>query len=224
MSLLTRGPSGPAEPDDANQSSDDSASEPVQIFGRSDWNSGDIALISKVAAGDQASFELLYDRYAAVCLGLSRRIVVDPDLAQDAVKHAFLVVWKHADHFRRENGSVRSWLLNITHHQAVDLVRTQERHHRRQGAQEWLTSAIATGVLPEDQAETTWQSRRAMVAIGRLSKPQREVLMLCYYGGFTQTQVAKRLDVPLGTVKARCRTSLQLLRTALAAAPSEILA
>ena len=174
-----------------------------------------------IAAGCEASFEVLYRRYAAICLSLARRILIAPDLAEDAVQVAFLSIWENADRFRPELGSARGWLVSIAHHKAVDLVRSSERHRTRQFPDEWLSNAIASGVMPHDQAETNDEASRAMAAIAQLTRPQREALMLCYYGGLTQREVAERLDIPLGTVKTRCRTALGRLRDALAPDPIE---
>lgn len=184
----------------------------------------DASLMGGIAAGDEASFELLYHRYAATCLGLARRIVVDSEFAEDAVQVAFLSVWQHADRFRPGQGSVRSWLLNMTHHKAVDVVRSQELHRRRRVPQDWLLDAIDSGITPHEQAEITLDGRRAMDAIAQLTHEHREVLMLCYYGGFTQTEVAARLGLPLGTVKTRCRNALKRLRSALAVDANGLLA
>lgn len=182
----------------------------------------DAALVHHICAGDPASFEVLYQRYVSTCLGLSRRIVVDPALAEDVVQVAFLTVWEQADRFRPALGSVRAWLLAITHHKAVDLVRMQERNGTQRLPDAWLDNAIDTGVLPHDRAESNQQTRRAVAAIAQLRYIHREALMLCYYGGFTQSEAAARLDVPLGTVKSRCVVALRQLREALDPQPTEL--
>jgi RNA polymerase sigma factor (sigma-70 family) len=124
-----------------------------------------LTLMGHIAAGDQASFEILYHRYSGACLGLSHRIVVDSHFAEDAVQAAFLSVWEYADRFCPDRGSLRSWLLNITHHKAVDIVRAQQAQRSRSAPEDWLSQAIATGLMPQEQGEVTLESRRAVRAI-----------------------------------------------------------
>jgi RNA polymerase sigma-70 factor (ECF subfamily) len=216
MSLLNPGLRGQPDVEAPTATVKDIARTPVKAVPNSKEAVSDKALMGNVAAGDQASFEVLYRRYSALCLGLSRRIVVDRHLAEDAVQAAFLSVWEHADRFHPERGSLHSWLLNITHHKAVDVVRVQQAQRSRAAPEDWLSQAIDAGLMPQEQGEITLESRRAVDAISQLSQPHREALMLCYYGGYTQTEVAARLGLPPGTIKSRCRDALQRLRTTLA--------
>jgi RNA polymerase sigma-70 factor (ECF subfamily) len=221
MTLLNPGLWGQPDVEAHTASVTDIARAPGKAVTDSKAVVSDKTLMGRIAAGDQASFEVLYRRYAAVCLGLSRRIVVDRHLAEDAVQAAFLAVWEHADRFRPERGSLCSWLLNITHHKAVDVIRVQQAQRSRSAPEDWLSQAIDAGLMPQEQGEIMLESRRAVAAISQLSRPHREVLMLCYYGGYTQSEVAARLGLPLGTVKSRCRDALQRLRKSLATSPPD---
>jgi RNA polymerase sigma factor (sigma-70 family) len=172
----------------------------------------DEALLALVSRSDEEALAQLYDRYARVAYGLSLRVLRDPALAEDAVQEAFLAVWRSAGSFLAERAKPSTWILTLVHRRAVDLVRREER--RRSSP---LDPTSAEGVESTDD-EATLRSRRRIVqeALRQLPDEQREALELAYYGGFTQSELAERLGLPLGTIKSRMFTGLRRLRDLLA--------
>ena len=177
----------------------------------------DAALVERLASGDGEALAALYDRHGQACYGLARKITANDTLAEDAVQEAFLGMWRTPAAYQRGRGTVRTWLLGLTHHKAVDLVRRETAQQRRQNAH---AAQQAFDPPPqEDPATVVWQGARAAEvrsALGDLPETQREALALAYFGGYTQTEIAKLTGVPLGTVKTRTLTAMRRLRTRLA--------
>ena len=172
----------------------------------------DEALLALVSRSDDDALAELYDRYGRVAHGLALRILRDAALAEDAVQEGFLAVWRSADRFLAERAKPSTWILTLVHRRAVDLVRREER---RRG--EPLESAPDPASRAMDE-EVGLRSRRRIVqnALRQLPDDQREALELAYYGGFTQSELAERLGLPLGTIKSRMFTGLRRLRDLLA--------
>jgi RNA polymerase sigma factor (sigma-70 family) len=178
----------------------------------------DEGLLSLIAGSDEDALAELYDRFGGVAYGLALRILRDDALAQDAVQEAFLAVWRTADRFLAERARASTWVLTIVHRRAVDLVRREDRRRA-----EPLESAPepAAGESVEETAELGFQRRVVQEALRRLPPEQRQALELGYYGGLTQSELAERLDAPLGTIKSRMFTGLARLRELLAQAGLE---
>ena len=177
----------------------------------------DEALVALVARSDDAALAALYDRYGRVAYGLALRVLRDATLAQDAVQEVFLAAWRSAADFDPRLAKPSTWLLTFVHRRAVDLVRREQRRR-----------VEPLPETPEAPSETTdevaaLRERRQIVqhALRRLPHDQREALELAYYGGFTQSQLAERLGVPLGTIKSRIFGGLSRLRELLAEAGLE---
>jgi RNA polymerase sigma-70 factor, ECF subfamily len=177
----------------------------------------DATLVERLAGGDSEALAALYDRHGSVCYGLARKITANDTLAEDAVQEAFLGMWRTPAAYQRGRGTVRTWLLGLTHHKAVDLVRRETAQQRRQNAH---AAQQAFDPPPDDDPATmAWQGARAAevrTALGDLPDAQREALALAYFGGYTQTEIAKLTGVPLGTVKTRTLAAMRRLRTRLA--------
>jgi RNA polymerase sigma factor (sigma-70 family) len=160
---------------------------------------------------DVDGFAGLYDSFGSDCYRVARRIITDPQLAEDVVQNVFLAVWRGDAVFDETRGSIRTWLLTITHHKAVDAVRQNDRHTRRSATDDALASLPA-----EDDVEREgWQrTRRAHVesALTGLTEVQRQVITLAYFGGYTQTEIAALTNTALGTVKTRTLAALRQLR------------
>src|SRR5690242_7882040 len=155
----------------------------------------DEALLALIARGDDAALAALYDRFGGVAYRLAYRILRDQVLAQDAVQDAFLAAWRTALSYDPARGKASTWLLTLVHRRAVDLVR---REDRRRG--EPLETAPAAGTASVDEtAEVREQRRAVQTALAQLPPDQREALELAYYGGLSQSELAERLGVPLGT-------------------------
>ena len=178
----------------------------------------DEALLSLVASSDDGALAELYDRFGGVAYGLALRVLRDEALAQDAVQEAFLAVGRSADRFLAERAKASTWILTLVHRRAVDLIRREDR--RRAEPLESAPEPVA-GVSLEQEAELGFQRRIVREALLRLPPEQREALELGYYGGLTQSELAERLDQPLGTIKSRMFTGLTRLRDLLAQAGLE---
>ena len=178
----------------------------------------DEALLSLVASSDEQALAELYDRFGRVAYGLALRILRDEALAQDAVQDAFLAIWRNAERFLAERAKASTWILTLVHRRAVDLVRREDR--RRAEPLESAPEPAAAETV-EDEAALGFQRRVVQEALRRLPPEQREALELGYYGGLTQSELAERLDQPLGTVKSRMFTGLNRLRDLLAQAGLE---
>jgi RNA polymerase sigma factor (sigma-70 family) len=168
----------------------------------------DEELLEAVASGDDRALAALYDRFGRVAYGLAYRILRDQALAEDAVQEGFLAVWRSAQGYQRERSKAATWILTLVHRRAVDLVRREDR--RRTEALD-LAQEPASGSVDE---EAGLRDRRLAVqaALQRLPDDQRQALELAYYGGYTQSELAERLGVPLGTIKSRMFAGLARLR------------
>jgi RNA polymerase sigma-70 factor (ECF subfamily) len=168
----------------------------------------DEALLAIIATpdGDLALAEL-YDRYGKVAYGLAYRVLQNSSLAEDAVQEAFLAVWRTAGTYIRERGKPSTWLLTLVHRRAVDIVRREQRRRPPESVEEPVSNA------PAAEEEVTLRDRRKAVqaALRQLPADQREAIELAYYGGLTQSELAKQLGVPLGTVKSRMFAGLRRL-------------
>lgn len=174
----------------------------------------DEALVALVARGDDQALAELYDRYAALALGLARRVVRDAALAEDVVQETFVAVWRSAGRFSAERSSARAWVLMLAHRRAVDLVRARERRRAEQLPED-LDRADPRARDPADLVGLGQLRERVARALAQLPDQQREALELAYFGGYTQSELADRLGEPLGTIKSRMHSGLARLRTLL---------
>jgi len=174
----------------------------------------DAELVADVAVGDEAALEALYQRYGGACYRLSRRILDDAQLAEDVVQQVFLALWQGGG-YDRSRGAVSTWLMSITHHKAVDALRREAGRRKRLADDQELVEVEATGPGPADAAWTRLRADRTRAALRGLPPEQREVLLLAYYGGYTQREIADMTGLPLGTVKSRTLLAMQRLRTRL---------
>jgi RNA polymerase sigma-70 factor, ECF subfamily len=170
----------------------------------------DEALVALVARGDEDALAELYDRVGRIAYGLALRILRDERHAEDAVQEAFLQVSRSAATFRPERAKASTWVLTLVHRRAVDLVRREERRQA-----DPLTDDAAALEAAEQTDEAAWlrfERERVQTALKQLPDLQREALELSYYGGFSQSELAERLGVPLGTIKSRMFSGLARLR------------
>jgi RNA polymerase sigma factor (sigma-70 family) len=168
----------------------------------------DEELMEAIGAGDEAALGALYDRFGRLAYRVALRILRDQALAEDAVQEAFLAIWRSADSYRRERSTPSTWLLTLVHRRAVDLVRREDRR-RAEPLDE--TPEAAGGDVPEVAAVRA-DRVAVQAALHALPADQRQALELAYYGGYTQSELAERLGVPLGTVKSRMFAGLNRLR------------
>jgi len=171
----------------------------------------DEALLALVARSDEEALAELYDRFGRPAYALALRILRDAGLAQDAVQDAFLAAWRTAAGFDARRGSASTWLMTLVHRRAVDVVR---REDRRRGSP--LDDApVASGDATDEAVEIREQRLRVQAALEVLTPAEREALELAYYGGLSQSEIAEKLGLPLGTVKSRMFSGLGRLRDAL---------
>jgi RNA polymerase sigma-70 factor (ECF subfamily) len=172
----------------------------------------DNALAEALAAQDLSALASLYDRYGRVSYTLAYRILGEPEAAEDVVQDAFLAAWRGAGTFRRERGNLRSWLLSIVHHRSVDLLRRRTAFRPAP-----LEAADRTPSDVDTAEEATRNLERGSVraALEALAEAQRRTIELAYFGGYTQSELAQIMGVPLGTVKGRMRIGLQKMRRVL---------
>ena len=174
-------------------------------------------LLRRIGSADEEAFRELFRRYSPNALALARRVVRQPFIAEEIVQEAFLAAWRNAEGYREGRGSVRSWLMTMVHHRAVDAVRREESQRRR------AEDAQANDVLAvEDPADAVVaqlglpEERRAVrAALADLPAEQRQVIELMYFDGLSQSKVSERLRLPLGTVKSRTLLGMRRLRSAL---------
>ena len=168
-------------------------------------------LLAIVAQGDHEAFEAVYDRSAPQVYGLVRRVLLDAAQAEEVAQEVFLEVWRSAASFDASRGGAMTWLLTIAHRRAVDRVRSAQAASDRDVRFGRLQVDRDVDVVSEavEQRLDTAAVREAMSSLTAL---QRQALTLAYYGGYTHTEVAELLGVPLGTVKTRIRDGLIRLR------------
>jgi RNA polymerase sigma-70 factor (ECF subfamily) len=171
----------------------------------------DEALVALVARGDESALAELYDRVGRVAYGLAFRVLRDERLAEDAVQEGFLALWRAAAAFRAERAKASTWILTLVHRRAVDLVRREERRRAEPLAEEGPAHS-ADGETTEEAAWLRFERERVQDALRQLPDVQREAIELAYYGGFSQSELAERLGVPLGTIKSRMFAGLARLR------------
>lgn len=168
-------------------------------------------LMASCATGDRAAFQAVYRLFSAAAYGLALRVLRDEELAQDALQEAFTQIWAEAARFDSARSSARAWIMTIVHRRAVDRVRREESERRRGlawGATQIETAHDSVAEIVELHAE----HRRVRAALAELTPLQRQALELAYMGGLTQAEIARQLDIPLGTAKTRLRDALARLR------------
>jgi RNA polymerase sigma factor (sigma-70 family) len=174
----------------------------------------DEGLVLRVGAGDEQAFRELFGRYAAVAHALAFRLVRQAQVAEEIVQEAFLAVWRNPDRYDAARGSVRSWLMGTVHHRAVDAVRREQAQRRRAEQAAGLGPGIVEDPVDDVLAAIDLPRERRLVrtALGELPEEQREVIQRMYFDGLSQSQIAERTGLPLGTVKSRTLLAMRRLR------------
>jgi RNA polymerase sigma-70 factor, ECF subfamily len=171
-------------------------------------------LLRRAGRGDEAAFAEWYDATSSRAFGLAVRVLRDRAQAEEVTQESYLDCWRHATRFDSRRGSALSWLLTIVHRKAVDRVRSAEAANRRDVAYGQREQDV-----PHDQtaeaATASLEATRVRTALAGLTTKQREAVELAFLGGYTHTEVATMLDLPVGTAKTRIRDGLIRLRDAL---------
>ena len=162
-----------------------------------------------MATRDTAALAELFDRYGALAYGVALRVLRDPGRAQDAVQDAFLRLWHGASGFNPARGSLRGWVLAAVRNRAIDLVRGRSGRDRE--VLELSEEFAAPSEGPEEQATASVERATVRAALGGLPAEQRQAVLLAYFGGYTQLEIAGLTGVPLSTVKGRMRLAMDKL-------------
>jgi RNA polymerase sigma-70 factor, ECF subfamily len=171
----------------------------------------DEELISLAGQGEAQAFAVLYDRHSRAAYSLAYRMMGEKHAAEDLVQDGFLKVWRGAESYRVERGSVRTWILSIVHNRGIDQLRSTASRRR---TQEKVEASASVSQPSEAFAETLRNSQRDQVreALGTLPQEQLKILELAYFSGYTHVEIAELLSLPLGTVKGRMRLGLKKIR------------
>jgi len=177
----------------------------------------DHQLIQRVSEVDKDALEALYLRYQTRVYSLAMFMLKQPALAEEVTQDIFLNIWLKAGSFNAERGQPKGWIMSVAHHKIVDLIRSRRRTIVNTDPADYETLDLlpAGGASTEAQVEQTLERERIMRALATIPESQKEVIMLAYFGGFSQSEMAQRLDQPLGTIKTRVRLAMQKLRTVL---------
>lgn len=174
----------------------------------------DLHLINRVAGGERDAIAELYDRHAARVYALAHRILGNSTDAEDVVQDVFSQAWRKAATYRADRGSVVAWLLVMTRTRALDRVRARKpSEQREQRLDDCDSPALASKAAPPaDELIAREEADRVRAAVMQLPLDQRQALELAYFDGLSQTEIAAKLQTPLGTVKTRIRAALATLR------------
>jgi RNA polymerase sigma-70 factor, ECF subfamily len=177
----------------------------------------DRELVRRMAAGDESALGTLYDRYSPLLHSVARRIVGDPDDAEEVLEETFWQAWRQAGRYEESRGGLSTWLVMIARSRAVDRVRARRRvrEERWDELPEPAADTAGDDVSPLDSAEMDEVRRMVGRAVATLPPEQRQTVELAYFRGLSQSEIAEATGQPLGTVKTRARLALQKLREAL---------
>jgi len=177
----------------------------------------DEELMPLIGDKDPQAFAVFYDRHGGVAFSLAYRIVGERAAAEDVTQEAFISVWRSGARYDRARGSVRSWMLGIVRNRAIDLLRSKAgRSPNLDFDDDSILEQRPAAELTEDEALRRETAEEVRGAIGGLPGDQSKVIELAYFGGFSQSEIARMLGVPLGTVKGRMRLGLEKIRNELA--------
>ena len=165
--------------------------------------------LQQVAAGDTEAFTRLYDAWSGRLFGLILQIVVDRAQSEEVLQELFLEVWRTAGAYSSQRGSARAWLVTMARRRAIDRVRAAQAARDRESRwRDYMPDTDLTLATVEERIEAA-EVRRALAAVG---EPHRSTIELAYFTGLTHQEVARRMGVPLGTVKSRIRARMARMR------------
>jgi RNA polymerase sigma-70 factor, ECF subfamily len=172
------------------------------------------ALADRLLRRDETALPEVIARYGGVVFGMARRVVADPNLAEEVAQDTFVALWRRPGAFDSERGSLQAFLLGVARNKAVDLVRREESLRRRR--ESLIAEAASNTEATDEQLAEVDDREEVRRALGELSEVQREAVVLAYFGGRTYREVAVELEIPEGTAKTRLRDGLIKLRELLA--------
>jgi RNA polymerase sigma-70 factor (ECF subfamily) len=166
----------------------------------------DMRLVARIRAGDQHALSELYDRYSSVVYGVALRILQDTGAAEDLLQDIFLQLWRKPDAFDSSRGTLGAWLAVIARHRSIDRLR------QRRPETDIEDCVLTSGTDLRDQTERSLVIEKVRVVMGEMAPNQREAMEMAFFQGLTHTEIAQQTGEPLGTVKTRIRSGLQMLR------------
>lgn len=173
----------------------------------------DAELVSAIERQDNESLAEVYRRHGGPIYGLAKRLLKNPDLAEEVVQEVLLRLWRNPEKFDADRGTLRSYLLSHTHGRSVDLIRSESARRIREERDARLTAESSLSL--EEQVWEMALADHIRTALGELDDSERRAIELAYFGGYTYREVAVMLDTPEGTIKSRIRTALKRLNGAL---------
>ena len=171
-----------------------------------------VALIRRVASGEQSAVTAVYDATNRLVFGLILRIVADRATAEEVLLDVYTQVWRQASTYDTSRGVPLAWIMTIARSRAIDRVRSGKQDHQRREPLDAIGEVRATGINPEEASVYSERQRLVRSALNTLSPEQREVIELAYYSGLSHSEIALKLGQPLGTVKTRTRLGMIKLR------------
>src|ERR671927_605982 len=147
-----------------------------------------------MAGGDAQAFEVLYERHGTAAYSLAYRMVGSRGLAEDVTQEAFLSIWRSGARYERARGSVRTWILGIVHHRAIDQLRRSSVHDKRRASDEGIEERFEAPERTEAEAARRDEARDVREALETLPREQCQVIELAYFGGFTHSEIAEMLE------------------------------
>ncbi|MGE0133006.1 MAG: sigma-70 family RNA polymerase sigma factor [Blastocatellales bacterium] len=175
-----------------------------------------ISLVQRVATGDQSALATLYDTTNRLVYGLVLRVLGDPSSAEEVLLDVYTQVWRQAANYDTNRGAPLAWLTTIARSRAIDRLRSGWQDQRRKEPLDVLGDAPGGEASPEEMTVASERQRFVREALNSLTPEQREVIELAYYSGLSHSEIAAKLNQPLGTVKTRTRLGMMKLREALA--------
>jgi RNA polymerase sigma-70 factor (ECF subfamily) len=175
----------------------------------------DEELMELVCRNEAAAFEIVLERHIDAAFSLAYRMIGRPALAEDVVQEALLSLWRTGARYDRSRGSVRNWVLGITHHRAVDALRRDGVRTGKNVSDEGLGERLEAPERTDVEVARRDEAQVIRTVLDDLPSEQIQVIELAYFGGFTHTEIATMLDLPVGTVKGRMRLGLEKMRTRL---------
>jgi RNA polymerase sigma-70 factor, ECF subfamily len=176
--------------------------------------SEDQALLHQIVNREAEALSVLYDRYGRLLFSVAYHLVGDHNLAEEITLDVFRRVWEKADSYRAERASVRTWLTSMARNRAIDMLRraSVRPEHTSISWTELNFEPHTGGRSPETAVSQQMQKQKVHAALAELPQEQQDVLALAYFHGYSHSQIANQLDLPIGTVKTRIRLGMQKLR------------
>ncbi len=174
----------------------------------------DHQLLTLIVGVDHDALECFYTRHSTAVFSLARFMLKDEAIAEEITQEVFFSIWQKASTFNTQRGSPKGWLMSIAHHRVIDHIRSAKRARESTDrmAQDLHNLEALHTVNTEDEAHRNLDGQQVVKALDILPTEQRRVILMAYFKGLSQSEIAKELDQPLGTVKTRLRLAIQKLR------------